>query len=60
MSKPFDAMEQVTRMKLALMLCCRTQRERMNDNLVKELDRLTDVSFDKRFDLQRDAALRAF
>lgn len=59
-SKPFDAMELVTRIKLAVMLCGRTQRERMNDNSVKELDGLTDVSFDERFDLPKGCGLTGF
>lgn len=59
-SKPFDALELVTRIKLAAMLNDSMQRERMNAAAVEELGKLTEVSFDERFEMPRGAGVKGF
>lgn len=59
-SKPFDALELVTRIRLAAMLNVSRQREQMNAAAVEELSQLTEVSFDERFDLQPGDGVKGF
>ena len=59
-SKPFDTMELITRIKLAAMLSDGIQRERMNTQTQTELGQLTDLSFDERFDLPAAVGVRDF
>ncbi|WP_299417580.1 response regulator [uncultured Sulfitobacter sp.] len=59
-SKPFDALELVTRIKLAAMLNDSMQREQMNAAALEELGQLTEVSFDERFDLPSGAGVKGF
>ena len=59
-SKPFDVLELATRINLAAMLNDSLQRERMNADAVEELGRLTEVSFDERFDLVEGVGVKGF
>lgn len=59
-SKPFDVLELVTRIRLASMLNDGLARERMNEAALEEVGRLADVSFDDRFDLKRGPGVRGF
>lgn len=59
-SKPFDALELVTRIRLAAMLNDSRQREKMNAAAVEQLDRMSEVSFDERFDLTPSAGIKGF
>ncbi|MEQ6204586.1 response regulator [Sulfitobacter sp. HNIBRBA2951] len=59
-SKPFDTLELVTRIRLAAMLGDSRQREAMHADAVGELSQLTEVSFDARFDLKPNAGVKGF
>jgi len=59
-SKPFDALELVTRINLAAMLNDSRQRERLGAQAVEELGRLTEVSFDARFDVKAGPGVKGF
>jgi CheY-like chemotaxis protein len=59
-SKPFEARELVTRINLAAMLSDNRQRERMNVSAVEELGRLTELSFDERFDVRAGPGVKGF
>lgn len=59
-SKPFDALELVTRIKLAAMLNDSRQREQLNAAAVEQLDRMSEVSFDERFELKSGAGVSGF
>lgn len=59
-SKPFDALELVTRIRLAAMLNDSRQREKMNAAAVEQLDRMSEVSFDERFDLMPGPGVKGF
>ncbi|MEH6646597.1 response regulator [Sulfitobacter sp.] len=59
-SKPFDALELVTRIRLAALLNDSQQRERVNSAALEELGRLAEVSFDEPFDLQPRPCVKRF
>jgi len=59
-SKPFDALELVTRIRLAAMLNDSLERERINSETLAEMGRLADVSFDERFDLKKGPGTKGF
>lgn len=59
-SKPFDALELVTRIRLAAMLNDSLERERMNSDALEEMGRLADVSFDERFELKRGPGVKGY
>jgi CheY-like chemotaxis protein len=59
-SKPLDALEFVPRMKLGAVINDSGQREQMYSSAVAELSRLTDISFDERFDVKAGPALKGF
>lgn len=51
-SKPFDALELVTRIRLAALLNDTQKREQLNSAAMEELARLTEVSFDEPFEMK--------
>ena len=59
-SKPFDALELVTRIRLAAMLNDSMTRERMNSQALEEMGRLAEVSFDERFQLKEGRGVKGF
>lgn len=59
-SKPFDVLELVTRIRLAATLNDSIARERMSTDALEEMGRLADVSFDERFDLRKGSGVRGF
>jgi CheY-like chemotaxis protein len=59
-SKPFDALELVTRIRLAAMLNDSLERERINNEALNDMSRLAEVSFDERFDLKNGAGVKGF
>ncbi|MEP2920527.1 response regulator [Sulfitobacter sp.] len=59
-SKPFDTLELATRINLAAMLNDSRQREKMNEAAVEQLDRMSEVSFDERFDLLSGPGVKGF
>jgi CheY-like chemotaxis protein len=59
-SKPFDGLELVTRIRLAAMLNDSLERERLNSEALADMERLADVSFDERFDLKKGPGVKGF
>lgn len=59
-SKPFDMLELISRINLAAMINDSLQREKMNAQAVEELGRLTEVSFDERFDMPVGPGVKGF
>ncbi len=59
-NKPFDALELVTRIRLAAMLNDSLSRERMNSAVLADMGRMADVSFDERFDLKKAPGVKGY
>lgn len=59
-SKPFDPLELVTRIRLAAMLNDSQQRERVSSAALEALGRLAEVSFDEPFDLHPRPCVKRF